>query len=225
MLRKYANLLFALFGADCPLFLCLVQIISAFKGFSRGAREKMSHASRASILWVLLKQSRHFAIGEMEVLHEFRGMHESLSCKQLGFTHAETPEQLWKDDNGTNKRKSEKPLNDEKKRNKEKQATPPPINNPNCWHPKVKEALLPGIRAANNPGFKNIMMYCNQDITALYPFFGRKCIGNTFLGTCYNGRQCERDHSLPDDAQVEKILEVTKKFRDNPTGILQSTQG
>jgi hypothetical protein len=69
------------------------------------------------------------------------------------------------------------------------------------------------------------MMYCNQDITALYPFFGRKCIGNTFLGTCYNGRQCERDHSLPDDAQVEKILEVTKKFRDNPTGILHSNQG
>jgi hypothetical protein len=55
MLRKYTNLLFALFGADCPLFLCLVQIISAFKGFSRGAREKMSHSSRASILWVLLK--------------------------------------------------------------------------------------------------------------------------------------------------------------------------
>ena len=35
MLMQYANLLFALFSSDCPLYLCVVQVITAFKSFSR----------------------------------------------------------------------------------------------------------------------------------------------------------------------------------------------
>jgi hypothetical protein len=35
MLKRYTNLLFALFGADCPLFLCVKRLITAFFKFTR----------------------------------------------------------------------------------------------------------------------------------------------------------------------------------------------
>jgi hypothetical protein len=221
MLMCFANLVFALFGADCPLFLCLVQVVTAIKAFSRGARDKMSQVTRASILWVILKQSRRFALGEMDIIQEYRGMHESLSYKMLGFTHAETPSSLLLDQT---KPKSTSGKRSAKEDDKGKDAAPPAKKskpNANSWHPTVKSALEPALRAGNNPGFLQVLTHCGVQATDLYSFFGRKCIPNCFFGRCYRGKECPRDHALPNEEQVKKILEVTKMFRDNPTAILQ----
>jgi hypothetical protein len=224
MLLRYTNLLFALFSADCPLYKCMVQVVTAIKAFSRSAREQMSQTTKASILWVILKQSRHFAIGQMDVLQEFRGMHESLAYKTLGFSHAETPAALLVDKVKASDKKRKPDAGDTAKPaapGAEAKKPKPAGTNENRWHPKIKEALQPGLRAANNPGFLQVMTYCEQDPTALYPIFGRKCVPNCFFGTCYRGRECPRDHSNPTEEQIEKILSITKKFRDNPTGLLQ----
>jgi hypothetical protein len=72
LLMSYENLLYALFSADCPLFLCVVRLVTAYKAFSQSAREKMSTLTQGLILWVLLKQSSQFAIGEMDILQGTR---------------------------------------------------------------------------------------------------------------------------------------------------------
>jgi hypothetical protein len=224
MLKRYANLLFALFGADCPLFLCVKRLITAFFKFTRSARDNMSQATRASILWVILKQSRKFAMGDVDVLHEFRGLHDSLTYKTVGFLHAETPTALYVDDSkGSNKRKKSEPKDKDKVPDKDmsKRSKPTVIDNPNTWHPKVKEALQPPIRAAGNPGFVKIMAFCNTNPEDLYSFFGGRCIPNCFFGRCFRNKECPRDHALPTEEQIKKIMEVTKPFRDNPTGLLQ----
>ena len=224
MQMRYTNLLFALFGAQCPLYKCVVSIVDAIKAFSRSARGKMSQVTRASILWVILKQSRRFALGEMNIIQEFRGMHDNLAYKMLGFTHAETPVALYST-KGDKKRKRDQ------EEDPPKGGKPPPVkaplrlgapgNNPNSWHPKVKAALEPAMKAAKNPGFLKIMTFVDQDATQLYGEFKKKCLPNCFFGSCTRGVDCPRLHTHPDETQIAKILEVTKKFRDNPTGLLQ----
>jgi hypothetical protein len=219
MLQRYANLLYALFGADCPLFKCIVKVITAFKAFSRNARDKMSQITRASILWVVLKQSRRFALGEMEVILEFQGMYEHLAHKMLGFNHAETPAKLLVDpQKDSNKRKNTP-------RDTPKDAAPPKkpkqVNNPNTWHKKLRDALEPAIKKANNPGFLQILKYCEQPLEAVYKLCGKRCAPNCFFGGCSRGSECPRDHSLPSDTEVGQIMSMTKKFRDDPTSVFK----
>ena len=93
-LKRFANLLLAIFSCDCPLFQCLIQIINALKKFSRSARIAMTNTTKASILWIILLQSRQFSIGNMEILAEFQSMHTNLTAKQGTIIHAEVPQEL-----------------------------------------------------------------------------------------------------------------------------------
>ena len=63
MLKRYTNLLYALFSEDCPMFNAMVAIIRALKDLSCKARKRMATATKGSILWILLLQSRQFALG------------------------------------------------------------------------------------------------------------------------------------------------------------------
>ena len=55
MLKRYANLLFAVFTDTCPLFKAMLEVIRALRGFSREARKKMSMTTKGSILWIVLQ--------------------------------------------------------------------------------------------------------------------------------------------------------------------------
>lgn len=223
LLKKYANLLFALFSANCTLFQCLERVISALRSYSHSAREKMPLSTKASILWVILKQSRRFAIGEMGILQEYEEMHRSLSAKLASFSHAETPSQLYEDIIIPEKRKADLPPPQYNDYNKRQRIPPPhkPYNghNNNTWHPKLREVLSPHLKTANFPTFTAIMKYCNANPEDLYPRYSSKCGPNAFFGRCQKGLNCSKDHSLPADNDIEKILDMTKKFRLNPTGI------
>ena len=100
-LKRFANLLFSIFSDDCPLFQCLHQIINALKKFSRSARIAMTTTTKASILWIVLLQSRQFSIGNMEILAEFQSMHTNLTAKQGTIIHAEVPSELLDDSQNT----------------------------------------------------------------------------------------------------------------------------
>ena len=68
MLKRYTNLLYAIFLEDFPLFKAMVAIIRALKDLSRKARRCITAATKGSILWILLLQSRQFALGEVRLL-------------------------------------------------------------------------------------------------------------------------------------------------------------
>jgi hypothetical protein len=210
MLLCYANLLYALFGGDCPLFKSIAQIISAFKSYSRNARENFSKLTKASILWVILKQSRQFSIGEMDILGEFKTMYEHLNGKLCSYHHAETPKILYETD--IKKRKANNDPNDKDQKLIKR-------DNPNTWHPKLKEALGEQIKAMHYPTFSAIMRYCGTNASDVYHIHSKKCAPNAFFGRCTKGKECTKDHSLPKTTDVEKILELTKKFREDPSGI------
>ena len=62
MLKRYANLVYVSFLETCPLFKVLREVILLLRGLSRGDRKRMTIATKGSILWVVLLQSRQFAL-------------------------------------------------------------------------------------------------------------------------------------------------------------------
>jgi hypothetical protein len=219
LLQRYANLLFALFGADYLLFQCVVTVITAVKAYSCNAQDKMTQITRASILWVILKQSCRFSIGEMDVIQEFKGMQEHLANKMLGFNHAETPLDLL----SSNKQDTQKRKSNTNTPTSDKQSEPkkPKPTNPNSWHGKLKQVLELALTTAKQPGFLQAMAYCQANLIDVYKKFGKKCAPNCFFGKCSRGNKCTRDHSLPNDKEIEYIMETTKKLWTNPAGLLQ----
>ena len=94
MLKRYANLLYALFSEDCPMFNAIVAIIRVLNDLSCKARRRMSAATKGSILWILLLQLRQFALGEVNLLCKFTTMHEDLCAKCTSILHSKMPREL-----------------------------------------------------------------------------------------------------------------------------------
>ncbi len=53
----------------------------------------------------------------------------------------------------------------------------------------------------------------------VYHLYSKKCAPNAFFGRCTQGKDCTKDHSPAKASDVEKILELTKKFQEDPSGI------
>ena len=212
LLKRYANLLFAIFSEDCPYFKCIVKIIDAFKEFSRAARENFTLQSKASILWIILLQGRRFALGETDILAEFSQMHSNLCAKDSKISHAELPVEMLLEDI-ENKRKS--PPDGEPAAKKSK------ISNENVWHPRLREKLAGPLEIAGYPSFTAIMRYCNADATNIIDRKDKRCTPNMFFGRCFHKDKCTKVHSLPSIEDVEKILLKVDKFIRNPSGIKQ----
>ena len=68
MLKRYGNLLYAVFTDTCPLFKALKEVIRALCEYSREVRDRMTLSMKGSILWIFLIQSRQFSLGEVNML-------------------------------------------------------------------------------------------------------------------------------------------------------------
>jgi hypothetical protein len=225
LLRRFGNWLFAGWSEQSPLFRCTSQIIKDLLAYSPAARDKLSMSTKASILWVLHKQCRQFAVGEMGIIAEFAEMQRTIAAKNASYNHAETPSELWQQKKKDQKRKDAPPTDTTKDNNKkQKDTTKIPQHfgtNKNTWHPKLREKLAGPLRTTNYPTFTAIKNYCNFDPDDILGATSKLCGPNAFFGRCNKGLNCLKMHNWPSDAQADKILEVTKKFQTAPEGILQ----
>ena len=93
LLQKYINFLHAAFGGLCPLSLVLRKMLSALKTYSE--KQSITKTTIASILWIILLQSRHFALGQMQgkmaVIPEFKSLQDDIMAKRGQISHAELP--------------------------------------------------------------------------------------------------------------------------------------
>ena len=184
VLKRYANLLFAIFSSRSPLFKCITMIIDALRKYSRASRSAMSMQTKASILWVILLQSRTFAIGNMEILASFTTMHADLCAKKGTISHAEVPAALLPDTKATstNKRK-DNPDNADAPPSKRQRE-----NNKNCWNNLLRSKLEQPLKIANYPTFTAIMKYCdNADPSSAVPRDGRVCTPKSSTSSTHFG--------------------------------------
>ena len=218
LLKRFANLLVALFSEDCPFFKCIEKIIKALKEFSRLARNKMSQMTKASILWIILLQSRNFALGDDTILSEFSAMHANLSSKQGNIFHAEVPQALLSQvpptTLGSNKRKSTTPETEP-----DKPIAKKPRQNLNNWHPTLKEKLTIPMTKAGFPTFTTIMQYVDKDPNEIISDRSSWCTPNAFFGRCFLGEKCKRQHKIVTDVQADKIVKMMDKFITNPEDV------
>lgn len=71
-----------------------MQVINLLKNYSQSARDSMSRKTKAPILWIILLQSRQFAIGEIASLAEFLAMYTNLAAKHSLIIHVEVASEL-----------------------------------------------------------------------------------------------------------------------------------
>jgi hypothetical protein len=213
LLKRFANLVYAIFGDTCPLFLMIKTLVDAIKEFSDEAREGMSKRSIASILWILLIQTRHFAEGELNVLPTFANMQQLLASHMDSLIfHNSVPIELYAVGAQEQGKKDNKPATPESPKKK------PRAGNPNIWHEEIRKVMEKPLQIAGNPSFSKLMKFCGAQNAHLRIFSkGAKVCGpNAFLGRCQDGDACERAHCLPKDDEVAKILKLVKKFTDDP---------
>ena len=132
LLKLYANIKFTLFSNMIPLFRALVKIIDSIKAFSRVSCNAMTIKTKASIIWIILLQSRKFSMGDTTILFEFSTMQTNLSSKKCIIIHAEVPIKLM----GNPQRKHT--------RNFDPGTEPIPKNKREETH-RVRPTLTPGI--------------------------------------------------------------------------------
>ena len=211
VLKRFANLLYALFTDQCPLFKCIKQVINALKDYSRAARKQMSIQTKGSILWIILLQARQFGLGESKILFEFQSMHSDLQAKRMHIHHSEVPLALLTGEQPGNKSSTVQTVGISNQDGGEEGASPSKEeqakkkrrkDNPNNWHPKLKAELAEPLQRANYPSFTKIMQFCKQgDATHIYPRRTKICVPNACLGRCFHGEKCTKEHKLATASQ------------------------
>ena len=221
LLKTFANLIFALFSIDSPLFQYLQTVIKALREYSPRAREAMQLSTKASILWVILKQSRLFAIGETAVLAEFQEVQRILNAKSAAYNHAETPHELIEVSNASDRKrkKDDKSKNSNSNDGQNKQIKP--TKNANCWHPKMKAALERPLQVANHPSFLSIFQYCGTNPDDVCARWESRCAPNLFFGKCFYGDKCRKEHVFAKEYEIPKMLKLVDKFVQKPLGLRQ----
>jgi hypothetical protein len=223
LVKCYANMIYAIFGADSPLFLAIRTVVNALKRYTDMARKNFSRRTIASIMWIMLLQCRTFGTGDTSILEEFQIMQRNLAAKnELQIYHSECPQELWILSDSTPKtpKKAETPAPEPPKK---KQKT----TNPNNWNDRLKEQLTIPLQKAKNPSYSAILRYCGENPMRMriLNHSNGVCASNTFLGRCYAGDQCDKVHRKATDGEATKILVALKKFIDSPDEFKNGRQG
>ena len=67
LLKRFANLIFALFSRQSSLLKCVWKVINAIMAYSREARKRMTMHTKGSIQWIVLLQACQFGMGEVNI--------------------------------------------------------------------------------------------------------------------------------------------------------------
>ena len=215
MIKRFANLLFALFGGACPLFLHIVNIVENILQLSKSARDVMTQSTKAAILWIILIQSREFSRGKGELTAEFAEMQHGLAVKRAEITHAEVPAQLLaqptiqkRQNNGGEKSAGKFESGKKQKLGTNKLTAINPILKP------IADAWI----ANGKPKLRDICTFCK-----IYPnqllADTQKCKNNTVFGVCPFADDCYLTHETASDEEAKKILGLLGHFTDQPEGL------
>ena len=222
MLRRFANLLFALFSSQCPLYKEMHALISGLKTLSPNARSKLTKDTKAAMLWIILLQARRFAQGKMAgedaCLWEFTHLQlciKQKTCQQI--THMELPSELVA---APKKRKDNTVTPDPDKPSKnprvDDQERPP-------QNALLKSAFEQPLKDANYPSFNKVCEFCGITKAQLLPSAdANDCKQFILTGKC-KYRNCKFQHRAATDAEAKEIITKLKRFIDNPLALKGTT--
>jgi hypothetical protein len=225
-IKRFGNLLLAVFGEGCPLFFHTEHIITDLDDYSETARANLSTTSMASIIWILHLQSRHFASGLMTInsdgqeslLPEFTYMCNAIKAKQQVY-HGEVPAALTSTpEPNKDKRQQNTPHNDPNKKprndDKDKWIVAP---RPEVYHPLIKKAMEPIMQLQRQPSVQKLCRAAGCHAGQLFPQRKKLCIRAQLFGKCFTS--CQHEHALISDEEAEKSLKHLTRFLSDPQQI------
>jgi hypothetical protein len=228
ILKRFANLLFAPFGQDSPLFDAMTTLIDDLEDFNDTARENFTKKSIATVLWITHLQARHFAggqmVGENAVLAEFQYMTNAICMKQQ-VEHGEVPTELYRLEsqgkggasrmsNNNNPPGVTDPNTPREKKQKTDSAGG--MVNRDCYHPLIKQKLEPIFNQfPKKPLIRNMCTKAGTTQFKLFPNRSRDfCIKAQIHGQC--NANCRFQHVRITDDEAKKALEELKPIIANP---------
>ena len=201
-LRRFTNLVMAIYGASCPFFTQLTKLIRNMMKMDTAAKQAMDRQTIAAVMWVVYKQTRRFTDGEIAATtdtdlnwldlqqHIFTAKAIHRTDIPLGINGIQLP-----------------PPPAEKKR--DKPDGPPPanwdrdVNQKYTVHPRVASQIV--AKLPNKYPLRVVLE--RKKITK--DFFGIKnlCSQAALFGKCRN-RGCPKDHNVDhiNDAAVDTAL-------------------
>ena len=229
MLKRYTNLLFALFSAQSPLYIQMYGIVKALREYSMTARENVSHEEITCILWIILLQSRWFAQGKMvgtnACLGEFTHMVNLIKAKHCaGITHDEVPSKLLLHhssgskcpaaDTGRGLRHDQAPPDEMTTTSKKKQRLNHSHSN------ELVEFFKDVDAAAGKPSLKRICEYCGITPEQLVPDLAQDDYRNHLVtGRCRFGATCKFHHRTANKKQIAAIMAKLQGYKTNLLGL------
>jgi hypothetical protein len=222
LLKTFANLLYALFGSSCPLYIQVRAIIRSFTTYSRTAMKALSMAAKAAVLWILLLQTRHFAAGNQTTLAEFRNMADKVTAKDSNITHAEVPAAFLIDDDKRKRKREDAPAEDNRtpvtpKGNDQGNPVTPSPDRKVRVHPLIKEKIIDNVVKQNpNTPIRKICRFANTELSKLSKDPSKCVLG--MLGSC-RSRFCRRKHVAATDEEAKHMVMLLEKAILNPDQI------
>ena len=234
VILKFTNLLFLIFKGEYPLYTKMLEISKVLNKYRLEVLDGLDIHPKASILWIIHKQARHFAQGKMtesdapsSCLPEFSFMYNLILSQQIHMvSFAGLPLALTAQANnkrGADDLGSASLGGAGKKRIKEnetpggdgdKTSTKPKAK----WNPKIKDALEGPLRIAGYPGLRSIASYCgllrDDEIISNVP--DTECRNYMMFGRCRWGNACNRKHVTATDAQASEVIKKFEKFIQAP---------
>ena len=226
LIKRFANLNYAIFGPSCSLFLELQKLVGFLDDYGDTAIGSMTKRTMASITWIIHMQSRHFAAGLMSppkiLLTEFHLMMTAVESKQQ-VTYGDVPTEMYESNpaptslpNFTpNHNPTKRKAGGELERPGEKKR--PKIVKIEVYHPKIKEAMSVFNNRSKLPRVKALCDTANTDANNLFPSNKNLCIKSALFGTCFS--DCKRSHSPISDSDATRVLTLLKPALDYPENV------
>ena len=225
LLRKYINFLQATFGSACPFAVILRNMLGSLEGYSDSAQSTITKQTIASILWIILLQSRHFAVGQMHgptgILPEFKLLQDDITAKRGNISHAELPAKFLElpskpKPSGTGETSAGTDTGGVSIPPSPSKA--PRVERTVALHPLIRDKLggLLKNAASRNLSISNLCKVCGTTPKHLYP--AGKCATAAVFGTCTILR-CKRQHVVPTDEEAKIIVDKFAPIINDPTKI------
>jgi hypothetical protein len=227
-IKRFGNLLFAIFGDTSALFMQIEDMILALDTYGEHARTTMTHQTIASILWITHLQARHYSAGAMKgekaLKAEFTTMMNAIVTK-APVVHMDIPPKLFLPDNKTSNKRNDPstqgneaikpPADPNKKPRLEDSRDRFQLIDRNVMHPKMKHAMDPILNLTRVPNMGKLCRAARTNAGELFPQHKDICIRSQVLGKCFVS--CTHKHYKLNDTDIEKAIKILQPVISNPS--------
>ena len=224
-LKRYANLLHAVFGEFCPLFEAMQTLIEEFDRYNDTSESRVSKETIASVLWIIMLQSRHFAAGQMTGDTPFLPVFNQLLLDvnmERPIKHGQVPSSLFEVHSVLGKNKNPPTgtqnifIPDPKKGRFDPNSNGMVIvERPEIYHPAMKSAMAKFKALKPRPTVLKLCKACGTQSNRLFPNSPDVCVRGQLWGACE--RTCKYAHRTLPDTEIAEAIRQLQKVIDNPS--------